>query len=79
MRVDVPKGALRVEVDVGRDANIKLLKVRARGVLFEGYLRLSPAPPFRVTAVKDANSFLNYKIDLGAMFSALLGISSPGN
>jgi len=76
--VDVPKGALRVEVDIGRGANINLLEVRERGILFEGSLRLSPAPPFRVTSVKDANSFLNYKIDLGAMFSALLGISSPG-
>jgi len=74
--VDLPKGSIRVELDIGRDARIDKLELMATSFRIAGWCRLSPAVPFRVSNIKESTSFLQYKIDVGAMFSALFGISN---
>ena len=70
-------------------ARIDRLKITNNAIEVSGWVRLNPAPPFRVTTVQDSGFLnplnqqitttavkLNYKLDLGGMFSALFGISA---
>ena len=84
----IPRSALRVEVDIGRWARISHLKILDTGFRISGWVRLSPAPPFRVigstpselSTLNLAGANLRYKLDVGAMLAVLLGISGelPG-
>ena len=79
IKVYLPKAALSVELDIGRDARIDELQiVDNSGIRIDGWVRLSPAPPFRVSNLREKTAPFYYKFDLGAMFSELCGISAPG-
>ena len=79
IKVYLPKSALSVELDLGRNARIDHLEIKGKwGVRIKGWARLSPVPSFRVSNLRAKNAPFYYKFDLSAMFSELFGISSPG-
>jgi hypothetical protein len=61
-----------------RQARIDRLDILATGLRLVGWTRILPAPPFKVVNIRESSALLQFKVDIGAMFSALFGLNTPG-